>query len=1331
MLGQKLLKRLTRLGLSAYLMTWCMSFTVCASDYPISDIVTSDSEILMSSIEDNSTAEDGLNITTTSPGENVENIDSLTDIPAVDNMTSSDELFGDGNSSTDISGEEPGIAPVDGGNTDIEPAPEPGGGNETGDATGNISLKNGTFPTTSNGTGVVGIKNISISPSEYVAEGKMNITLSILINPLDATYDANKLVLGVTDTSHANVSWTQYVVSVKKSSESDRCIEVEVKNYTKDVSFYITATYINSENAKDNPHAECLMHYIAPKVDSISLNADELVSKDAKNVTVSVTPHTILGYDGYNSSKLGISIIDKDYIEGNLTGDYSSTGYYTFARTNEDGETYPEKVDFTRNGDSFNIYYYPYDARVRTEEFYLRVFYDNGADDPADFPSAICKLRYESSYVPVESFSLNAHELVVTNKSDIVLLGVESVIPDNAAVNINNYTLTILGCDFTDVGNGYEEAELLQGNVTWRRDTSAQAFALNLSNLSESVVFFAQVTHDASGYSDICRIQYVAPSDESNISVTFPQSSMNLELFKKENLLPVTIHADFEDYDDLMGAGDTDLTEESDYIVDAWFTNGLLESYFNIYVVDGDMLNIRLRDSVIEHNTTAEINRIIKNKYTSDISFLIRCSNSNRTISSQGTVTFNVKRSVPSVKAKTLVFNPYLFGVEQTGYDTFEPVFTGAEVESFRFNSNKTVPVGYTELYGKLIRATGSVNEKTKSGKIPVLAKVDTNVWNLPGDNEIAVDIPYSLKNAVPKLKVNGAAKGSLNPIYVGHTNFSYTIANDPAAGLADMTDVKISILDSKNKNASGYFNYLLLEYETSIISIKLKNPNDNSTFGKSYKVLVTPYNTANGKSGVTTTFTLTVKKLADAGKITLSATTKGDINALDCNSFTTVTVKSNEPFGRAPTVSVTSENGSDITEAFDFFDKLALISNDRKTIQFSISEYVDDGNYTLLRNGLDGKKVKVNISYTFTGNPSKTLSVIKTITIKRGAVTPKLSATKAVVNPAWDNLSRFSFYYNLSSVGYRYPVNITVYSGKNVLESRIWPTGYSGLGTYSCNLSQVLGDQSQYYGKTLDFKVTPVLMNGTAGNYEEIIPGRKISEFKTSTLKLTILNPYKSNPKITASVKGSIDSIKNLTYNNIYNIANVTLKVSNIYEAKNLVSDVRIYNSADKNKTPIYDPFAIRSVPNYNGNQLEFIIYHNATRGDLPSGTYKADFITDYGNVTCSFKVTKSKVNPVFDKKNMELYNNNTKRDIFAVHEKNSALNNVSSITIADKNTIFDVKPVGNGRFSIGFADVRYVEKKSGKAITSPVTKTVKLNVYHEGSTVPQVVSVKVKIYP
>ena len=83
MLGQKLLKRLTRLGLSAYLMTWCMSFTVCASDYPISDIVTSDSEILMSSIEDNSTAEDGLNITTTSPGENVENIDSLTDIPAM------------------------------------------------------------------------------------------------------------------------------------------------------------------------------------------------------------------------------------------------------------------------------------------------------------------------------------------------------------------------------------------------------------------------------------------------------------------------------------------------------------------------------------------------------------------------------------------------------------------------------------------------------------------------------------------------------------------------------------------------------------------------------------------------------------------------------------------------------------------------------------------------------------------------------------------------------------------------------------------------------------------------------------------------------------------------------------------------------------------------------------------------------------------------------------------------------------------------------------------------------------------------------------------------
>ena len=38
MLGRKFLKRFTRLGLSAYLTFWCMSFTVCAAENPLADL---------------------------------------------------------------------------------------------------------------------------------------------------------------------------------------------------------------------------------------------------------------------------------------------------------------------------------------------------------------------------------------------------------------------------------------------------------------------------------------------------------------------------------------------------------------------------------------------------------------------------------------------------------------------------------------------------------------------------------------------------------------------------------------------------------------------------------------------------------------------------------------------------------------------------------------------------------------------------------------------------------------------------------------------------------------------------------------------------------------------------------------------------------------------------------------------------------------------------------------------------------------------------------------------------------------------------------------------
>ncbi len=42
MLKRSILKRVTRLGLAFYSMVWSMSFTVCASEYPLAELAVSD-----------------------------------------------------------------------------------------------------------------------------------------------------------------------------------------------------------------------------------------------------------------------------------------------------------------------------------------------------------------------------------------------------------------------------------------------------------------------------------------------------------------------------------------------------------------------------------------------------------------------------------------------------------------------------------------------------------------------------------------------------------------------------------------------------------------------------------------------------------------------------------------------------------------------------------------------------------------------------------------------------------------------------------------------------------------------------------------------------------------------------------------------------------------------------------------------------------------------------------------------------------------------------------------------------------------------------------------
>ena len=78
MLGRRLLKRLTRLGLATYAMTYAMTFTVCASENPVADIIVADTAGLI--VESSDTGSDTGILTEEDTG--IISADDPADVPA-------------------------------------------------------------------------------------------------------------------------------------------------------------------------------------------------------------------------------------------------------------------------------------------------------------------------------------------------------------------------------------------------------------------------------------------------------------------------------------------------------------------------------------------------------------------------------------------------------------------------------------------------------------------------------------------------------------------------------------------------------------------------------------------------------------------------------------------------------------------------------------------------------------------------------------------------------------------------------------------------------------------------------------------------------------------------------------------------------------------------------------------------------------------------------------------------------------------------------------------------------------------------------------------------
>ncbi len=483
----------------------------------------------------------------------------------------------------------------------------------------------------------------------------------------------------------------------------------------------------------------------------------------------------------------------------------------------------------------------------------------------------------------------------------------------------------------------------------------------------------------------------------------------------------------------------------------------------------------------------------------------------------------------------------------------------------------------------------------------------------------------------------------------------------------------------------------------------------------------------SNGLSGTGASVQVKVVATKDLENVGLDIALKGELNALDpYSTMDAVVTGKNIVKLSGLEYKIIAKNGTDVSDYFE-------LSSEGNTIQ--IAQNYDEYQLPLIVANLDGQKVKLNVTAKYVLNGKvESNSAVKEFTVKRSAITPKFPVSKASININYEKGHTLTVTVPASEYYFKWHLDVKIYNGKQKLDTFDVISGESvnyDTGEFSIRFyDEHIGFEKlwPYVGKTLDVKVTPYI--------PDEITNRTFKELKTSTYKLTVLDSNKKKPSVKATVKGSINNIDDSSE------VKITQKYQNIYSSEGYFISYKIYQmvgGVEKNYTGDFVGH-YEEGSNINSSVCFIAKCPGAT---VPAGTYKIELSTcdikTHNRIcytTTSFKVTKGKTAFTLDKSQVELVNNNTKRATFELANKNQANNVISNVEIADKSTIFELYSLGNGKYSIGFkknADgSRYVElDKKKNPITSAVTKTVKLNVYNEGSDKPATVSIKVKIQP
>jgi hypothetical protein len=939
----------------------------------------------------------------------------------------------------------------------------------------------------------------------------------------------------------------------------------------------------------------------------------------------------------------------------------------------------------------------------------------------------------------LETISLYQHEIIVTQKDTQIVQAVyNDYTPKDANINTSRLKWRLLYANGTEI-----PSDVL--SYTYY-ESFYHMIVVDCSVLTKSMVFFIEVEYQncmttGSQYCDAnpkdqCRVQYVAEEDEisDDIEIELLQKSLDVELFQHYNNLSVLVKADFEQEDsELLGS---EYRGAYYFIRKAEFEDPELREYFSIRALDCDKFTVNTSYKLRSYYSADEINKIVnKSKYSSKIVFTYAKSDgSNGTYTTKDALTINIKRSYPSAKAAKLVINPYIADTDIYLTPSIEGY--GVNTNEFGFDSSRPIPAGmeckWVSGEGAKILIHSDLNTSVKSGKIPIRIYASYNIWCLPHDNYFSAEIPYTIKTTLPKIKVIGSKSKISNPFISSESEsdvqyFTFNITDDALEDY-EVTVPAYEVLDSKNKDASEQ---LGIEWDKDYDGTYYlyAYPIPSTIPGQTYKIRLYTRNLINGMNTSSSATVLTLKTVSekDSEKISISAATKGTIDAMKYGTSMNVTITAKNVGIAYTNVKIFKTDGDkgEITDLFRIrddidLDKLQVEERDRNS---------------LLRAGLAGKKVLINctFNYTYYGNGDevrKQASVTKTVTIKSSNVTPKLSVTKATLNPYADTdfILRYSFPDNPYNY---YNVSYDVLVGSEVVDHN--PSSYSG---YIHIQNETL---RKAQGKTIVVKVKAL--------QPAFMPeGVELKEFKNATCKLTVLSAAKAKPQISFAVKGSINNIK------AYSYINLTMKVKNINEygpGTNLKFGRPDYYRIENGVRVSYsDCFFIERIPGSGNNFILYSMADEAVGGArlLEPGTYYYEqsyrYPTDYNEateeykweeakLTFSFKVTRGSASLTASKKQVELQNNNTRRDTLTYVCKDKSINAISKVEVADANSPFKAYYLGNNKVSIGFKDGKYTEMKNGKPITAAVTKNVKLNIYFLGSSKPNTVTLKVKINP